>query len=389
MAQTPIYLIDYPVSTDLVANGATAMGSLSTDVEGALQNQIQASSAGYRNQVRNPTYSLAQLPTVTTSVADDWVYYTDNVVGVTNTRNTLGITALLPEWVTGSMTQATASNAAGINRYVALQQGIPQVTLLSGRTVVVSFYAKAAAGTPKVGANLTQYFGTGGAPSADVVGAGQSVAITTAWARYSLTFNVSSAAGKTVGTNANDVTYLRLWTSAGTTFNTPSGSIGLQTSSIDITGVQVELSYITPLEIRTTERNLDMSTDYGVWQPLTGVAIRQGASDMATTVTGGYVVVGKLCVVSGLLVAGAAGTAASQIQIRPNGILPTPSMAFGSGMTGTFLLDDIGTAQYTGALRYASAASITFFRDAGTASLTAPTLAIGDGIGFQLAYQIA
>ena len=389
MAQTPIYLIDYPVSTDLVANGATAMGTISTDVEGVLQNQIQASSAGYRNQVRNPTYSLAQLPTVTTSVADDWVYFTDNVVGVTNTRNTIGITALLPEWVTGSMTQATASNAAGINRYVALQQGIPQVTLLSGRTVVVSFYARAAAGTPKVGANLTQYFGTGGAPSADVVGAGQSVAITTAWARYSFTFSVLSAAGKTVGTAANDVTYLRLWTSAGTTYNTPSGSIGLQTSSIDITGVQVELSYITPLEIRTTERNLDMSTDYGAWQPLTGMAIRQGALDMVTTVTGGYVVVGKLCVVAGLLVAGAAGTAASQIQIRPNGIIPTAAMVAGSGMIGTFLLDDLATAQFTGALRYQSATSITLFRDGGTASLTAPTLAINDGIGFQMAYQIA
>jgi hypothetical protein len=389
MAQTPIYLIDYPVSTDLVANGATAMGTISTDVESALQNQIQASSAGYRNQVRNPTYSLAQLPTVTTSVADDWVYFTDSVIGVTNTRNTIGITALLPEWVTGSMTQATASNAAGINRYVALQQGIPQVTLLSGRTVVVSFYARATVGTPKVGANLTQYFGTGGAPSADVVGAGQSVAITTSWARYSLEFNVLSAAGKTVGTNANDVTYLRLWTSAGTTYNTPSGSIGLQTSSIDITGVQVELSYITPLEIRTTERNLDMSTDYGVWQPLTGMAIRQGALDMATTVTGGYVVVGKLCVVAGLLVAGAAGTAASQIQIRPNGIIPAAAMVAGSGMIGAALIDDVGTAQYTALLRYQTATSISFFRDGGTASLTAPTLAIGDGIGFQMAYQIA
>lgn len=389
MAQTPIYLIDYPVSTDLVANGATAMGTLSTDVEDVLQAQIQSTSAGYRNQVRNPTYSLAQLPTVTTSVADDWVYFTDNVVGVTNTRNTIGITALLPEWVTGSMTQATASNAAGINRYVALQQGIPQVTLLSGRTVVVSFYAKATAGTPKVGANLTQYFGTGGAPSADVVGNGQQVAITTAWARYQLTFTVASAAGKTVGTNANDVTYLRLWTSAGTTYNTPSGSIGLQTSTIDITGVQVELSYLTPLEIRTIERNLDMSSDYGVWQPLTGVALRQGAADMATTVTGGYVVIGKLCVVHGLLVAGAAGTAAAQLQIRPNSILPTPSMAFAQGETGTFLLDDIGSAQYTGLLRYFSATSIILFRDGGTVSLTAPTLAINDTIGFQMAYQIA
>jgi hypothetical protein len=110
---------------------------------------------------------------------------------------------------------------------------------------------------------------------------------------------------------------------------------------------------------------------------------------MATTVAGGYAVIGKLCVVHGLLVAGAAGTAASQIQIRPNSILPTPSMAFGSGQTGSFLLDDIGTAQYTGALRYASATSITFFRDGGTASLTAPTLAINDAIGFQMAYQIA
>lgn len=395
MAATSIYNLDYPISTDLVANGATAMQLLAGDVETALLAQTQAASGGFRNQLRNPTFSQAQLPAGTTGVADYWTYYVDSITGVTNTRNTLAITAGVPEWVTGSMTQATASNAAGIARYVALQNTIPEVRALSGQTVVVSFYAKATAGTPKVGINLTQYFGTGGTPSADVAGTGQAVTISTSWARYSATFSVASASGKTLGTAGDDGTILRLWTSAGSNYNTQTGSIGLQTSTIEITGVQVELSYLSTLELRTPERNWQMASRFGVWQSWTP-QLKQGAAGMTTTITyAAYCIIGKTCIAQCNVSAGANGTAGQVIELLSNGTLPTPKQALSTSTCGLFLYDDIGTGVNVGAIRLQSGTGQPLFRlfsDTGAGSRTTPTISTGantDSLYINAVYEIA
>ena len=395
MAQTPIYLIDYPVSTDLVANGATAMGTLATDVESVIQNQTQAMLTSTRNRVANPTFTQAQLPAGATGIADAWTYVVDNIVGVTNTRNTLPVTSGLPEWVSGSMTQATASNAAGIARYVAMTQAIPDIRSLSGATVVVSFYAKATAGTPKIGANFYYRYGTGGSPSADVNGVGQSVTISTSWTRYSLTFPLLSASGKTIGTNANDTTSLQLWTSAGSNWNTNSGSIGLQTSTIAITGVQVERNFLTPLEVRTVDSNYRNSSEFGAWETWTP-QLKQGAAGMLTTVTyARFQVIGRTCIAQCNVSAGANGTAGQTIELLSNGTLPVPKQALGTSSVGTFLLDDIGTGVNAGMVRLQSGTGSPLFRlfsDGGTGSRTTPTLSTGantDSLYINAVYEIA
>ncbi len=77
-------------------------------------------------------------------------------------------------------------------------------------------------------------------PSGDVQTAGGKTAITTSWARYSVTFAVPSISGKTIGTANDDALNVRLWTSAGTDFNAPTNSLGIQNATIDFWGVQVE-----------------------------------------------------------------------------------------------------------------------------------------------------
>jgi len=388
MAATSIYNIDYPLSTDLVTAGATQMQTLAGDVETALQAQVQSMSAGFRNQLRNPTFSQAQLPTATVGIADYWQYYTDSITGVTNTRNTLAVTTGLPEWVSGSMTQATASNAAGVNRYVALQQSIPDVRTLSGQTVIVSFYAKAATGTPKVGVNLTQTFGTGGTPSADVVGTGQAVTLSTSWARYNLTFTVASASGKTLGTNGDDATILRLWTSAGTTYNTPAASIGLQTSSIDVTGIQVELSYLTPLEIRNTERNWEQSSRFGVWNTWSPV-LTQTNTPTQTVQYAVYTVIGKLCVAECQITLGAAGTASGVIRILSNGTLPAPKDT--GGPCGWLFGNWVGlnTKSYMAHINAATPDFNFYDPSTTTGNITTPTMASGYIANLQVMYPVA
>ncbi len=135
-------------------------------------------------------------------------------------------------------TAVTGQSAAG--DYVLNRQFIEDVRTFAGQTVTLSFWAKAASGTPNIGINLYQYFGTGGSPSSTVEVNGIAQAVTTSWARYSYTFNIPSISGKSIGTNNNHYLALRMWLSAGSTYNTLSGTVGNQNNTFDIWGVQLE-----------------------------------------------------------------------------------------------------------------------------------------------------
>ena len=134
----------------------------------------------------------------------------------------------------------------------ALAQQIESVRTFANQTVTISFWAKAASGTPSVAYYVTQGFGTGGSPSSTVVTNGNKVAITTSWARYSFTVAIPSIAGKTIGTNKDDFFAILIVTSAGSDFNTHTNSLGIQTTTISIWGVQVEAgSTATPFQTAT------------------------------------------------------------------------------------------------------------------------------------------
>jgi hypothetical protein len=111
--------------------------------------------------------------------------------------------------------------------------------------VTISFFAKADTGTPKIGVELWQDYGTGGSPSTAATVAQSSVTLTTSWARYSVSVAVPSLTGKTLGTTANtSYLELNLWTSAGSTYNTRASSIGIQNFTASIWGVQLEYASV-------------------------------------------------------------------------------------------------------------------------------------------------
>jgi hypothetical protein len=143
----------------------------------------------------------------------------------------------------------TGNAAAGSVHYIS--QPTEDVRRLSGKTVTLSFWAKAAAGTPKLGLNLLQSFGTGGSPSSAAWALATGVAVTlgTTWARYSATIAVPSAVGKTLGTNGDSSTNVAFWYSSGATNNAIAGNIGVQSGTIQLWGIQLEVgSVATPLE---------------------------------------------------------------------------------------------------------------------------------------------
>ncbi len=117
------------------------------------------------------------------------------------------------------------SSGGGIQ---TLQQRIEDVRTFAGQTVTLSFWAKAGSGTPKIGVNLFQDFGSGGSGGVNNISASQT--ITTSWARYSITMTLPSISGKTVGTGSylNVAIYLSYV------------GYGTQNETIDFWGVQVE-----------------------------------------------------------------------------------------------------------------------------------------------------
>jgi hypothetical protein len=113
--------------------------------------------------------------------------------------------------------------------------------------VSVSFYAKAASGTPKVAIELEQNFGSGG--STRVLTYGGQVTLSTTWNRYTVQVLLPSVTSKTIGSSS--FLLLNLWCSAGADFNSRTGSIGIQNNTFDFWGVQLEQNHQpTPFEQR-------------------------------------------------------------------------------------------------------------------------------------------
>ena len=140
------------------------------------------------------------------------------------------------------------SGQSGTDVNTAIDQRIESVRTFAGQTITVSFWAKAASGTPNIVPSLTQVFGSGG--SSDVWTTTTKQAISTSWARYSFTFNVPSISGKTIGSGDN--LRVRIWVSAGTDVNSFTDSLGIQTGTFEIWGVQAEAgSVATPFTTAT------------------------------------------------------------------------------------------------------------------------------------------
>jgi hypothetical protein len=137
--------------------------------------------------------------------------------------------------------QCVTASGANTNTYALFSQRIEDVRSFAGQTATVSFWAKAASGTPKIAVETEQLFGSGGSPSAAVTTAGGTATLSTSWARYSVTVSVPSISGKTIGTTANTSSLgINLWLSAGSDFASRASSIGLQNATFQIWGVQVE-----------------------------------------------------------------------------------------------------------------------------------------------------
>jgi hypothetical protein len=130
------------------------------------------------------------------------------------------------------------TNSGTLTRY---RNSVENVRTFAGETTTFSFWAKAATGTPKIAVELSQSFGSGGSPSANVNTYIAQVTLSTSWARYSVTVNVPSISGKTIGTTDNTSwAWCEMWLSAGSVYDSRTGSLGIQNNTFDMWGFQWE-----------------------------------------------------------------------------------------------------------------------------------------------------
>ncbi|WP_158664952.1 hypothetical protein [Ensifer adhaerens] len=222
-----------------VLDDTTAAAARSTlDVYSRAESGILS---GLRNVVINGNFDFWERATSQTSAGygsdDRWA---NDHSGSTKTHSrqsfTLGQTDVPGNPAYFSRTVVTSS--AGASNYVLKEHRVEGATTLSGKTVTVTFWAKADA-SKNIAFEVVQNFGTGGSPSASVSTPAGLKALTTAWQKFSFTVAIPSVSGKTLGSGNNDFLELVFWFDAGSSFATRASSLGQQSGTFDIARVSV------------------------------------------------------------------------------------------------------------------------------------------------------
>ena len=248
MALSPNYSWSEPDNSSLVKNGAADIRTLGDAIDTSVWN-VGFGQAG-KNKIINGDFGINQRAFTSTTTSftyghDRWqLLATDGTTTYSTQAFTPGAAPVAGYESTNYARLISTGQTLASARSV-LTQRIESVRTFAGQTATVSFWAKAASGTPFVAVNFTQYFGSAGSTNIDVLG--QKVAITSSWARYSLTFAIPSVSGKTITTS--DYLQIRFYTSGGSNENNATASMGIQSATIDIWGVQVEYgSKATPFQ---------------------------------------------------------------------------------------------------------------------------------------------
>jgi hypothetical protein len=240
-------------ATNAAASASAASASATSAASSAAT--VAASSAllatfSNRNRIINGNFDIWQRGTSFAVAQNTFTYcadrfrvsYNTGAVSVTRNAHTVANAAY------GKYYKSVALTAANTT---VIDQPIENVRTFAGQTVTFSFYANISSGSGQtVTIAATQYFGTGGSPSASVRTTTTAAAANTGFARYSVTLTLPSLSGKTVGTNGDD--YLLI------AAELPGG-----TYTFDTFGWQLEPgSTTTPFEYRPMAYELSLCKRY-------------------------------------------------------------------------------------------------------------------------------
>jgi hypothetical protein len=236
----------YPAATTTPASTLSDFSSRLVVAENSLANVN--TRYGFRNNIRNGDMSIWQRgagPFTGSSghSADGWRYapfdgtVTYTRVTPTSTPDVMGAPYIMQVAVSGQTSASASAN---------LFQRMENVWSYAGKPATVSFTAWAASGTPKIAAVVAVNGGTGAsAATSQQIG---TVTIGTTPTRYSMTMNVASWAGLTLGTPGTEFLNLLFYFSGGSS-NADAQGIGIQNNTFNITDIQFESgTQATPFE---------------------------------------------------------------------------------------------------------------------------------------------
>jgi hypothetical protein len=283
-ADTPARLAVGNSGDTLVADSATATGL-----------RYKEDYAAGKNKIINGDFNINQRNFTTATAAaygfDRWRFEFSTGTNTYSAQTFTPGTAPVAGYEAKNFAQMAISGQSATSAYNILGQRIEDVRTFANQTVTFSFWAKASSGTPSIGLEITQVFGSGGSPSAFVSTPLGSITTSTSWARYSKTVAVPSISGKTIGTDANS-SYIEanFWLSAGSDHATRASSIGINNSTFQIWGVQVEESSVATAfqtATGTLQGELAACQRY-YWRSVTGNAYARhpGSGAFASATTG-------------------------------------------------------------------------------------------------------
>lgn len=249
-----------PADGDDASGGAAEFRALKAYLQTLLNNGSSIPVNGYawqgfRNKIINGNFDIWQRGTslgalaASRYLADRWVTTGNgSTTAISQQAFTLGQTAVPYE--PRFFHRVVVASVAGAGNWAFLQHRIESVRTFAGQTATLSFYAKADA-VRNIAIELQQNFGTGGSPSADVTAIGVTTkSLTTGFTLYTVTVNVPSITGKTLGSNGDDYLTINFWFDAGSTYNARTNSLGQQSGTFDIAQVQFESgTNTTPFEL--------------------------------------------------------------------------------------------------------------------------------------------
>ena len=257
------------------ANAATSGGALTfagdftasrthtvQDIAGTVPLIEVQPCASFQNKLINPRFDIWQRGTTFTPTLGTETYDADRfftkidgtslVFTVSQQTHTLGALADEPTYFRRCAV-TTAGTTSTVTKILA--QRIEGVRTFAGKRVIIAFKAKADAART-ITPNYVQSFGTGGAPSANVTGAGSGIALTTSWSTYTQIITLPAISGKTMGTTIG-TDYLELWLSAAA--NTVQT---IDISDIEVKEVAASGQVNSPFEIRPSAVEMALCQRY-------------------------------------------------------------------------------------------------------------------------------
>jgi hypothetical protein len=278
----------FTAATINYALNAPAVGaSLPLSIDSSALNIVDSAPLSYRNRVINGNFDIWQRGTSQTSAGygsdDRWNNFHS---GSTKTHSQQTF-ALGQTDVPGNpkyFSRTVVSSVAGAANNVVKIHKVEDVSTFAGETATLSFWAKADA-AKNIAVEFVQEFGTGGSPSASVTGIGVTTcALTTSWKKFTITVAIPSISGKTLGTNNDHDLAFLYWFDAGSNFNARTNSLGQQSGTFDISGVQLEVgSKASAFERRPYGMELQLAQRYYFRQTFSSTVVCQlqafGAGD--------------------------------------------------------------------------------------------------------------